>query len=237
MMTSKVIPIRTAGSNAYLIEGEQGLVLVDTCRWKNARPVYASLERAGYKLSDIRLILLTHVHFDHVAGAASLKKASGAPIMVHALEAAMLQAGKTPLPAGANPFADWLSRMGNKFLPSIGKFAPVQADILIDGNFNLSAYGINGYVLPTPGHTTGSVSLILNEGEAIVGDCCIYAIEDFVLPPFANDLPLLLDTWHKLVNLGCRTYWPGHGKPIPHNILLSSINKLVERIRKRAGAG
>ncbi len=233
-LSSLVIPIRTAGSNAYLVRGRDGLVLVDTCRWKNAKQVLRALHEAGYSPADIRLIVITHVHYDHVSGLSVLQKMSGAPVLVHEQEKDLLDQGITRLPAGANGFADWLSIMGNRFFPGIGKFTPSHADLVVSQRFDLAPFGVDGYVLSTPGHTAGSVSVILNEGSAIVGDCCIYAIEDFVLPPFANDLPVLLETWRKLADLNCHTYWPGHGKPIPHRLLVSSIDLLIERIRKRS---
>jgi hydroxyacylglutathione hydrolase len=230
-MPASVIQIHTAGSNAYLVRGDSGNILVDTCRWKNPNPVLNTIKSAGLTPSDIGLIVLTHVHYDHVAGAAELKRLCNAQILVASLEASLLEKGNTRLPDGANPFAHWLSRMGNKFFPFIGKFSPATADIHVNTEFPLSDYGIDGYILPSPGHTSGSISVILNEGVAIVGDCCIYAIEDFVLPPFANDLPTLLQTWRKLLSLNCNTYWPGHGKPITAKLLEKSIPLLEARIK------
>ena len=232
-MSSSVIQIRTRGSNAYLVKGKTGNILVDTCRWKNPKDVLKSIQLAGLNSSDISLIILTHVHYDHVAGVSVLKRLCNAPVLVNSAEAQLLEAGITRLPDGANSFAQFLSGLGNKYFPSIGKFTPACADILIDAKYLLAEFGIDGYVLPTPGHTAGSISVILDEGVAIVGDCCIYAIEDFVLTPFANDLPQLLLTWKQLLSLGCHTYWPGHGKPIPAALLKSSIPLLEKRIKKK----
>jgi hydroxyacylglutathione hydrolase len=229
-MESSVIQIHTTGSNAYLLRGSGGNILVDTCRWKHPRKVLRSIQKAGLTPTDISLILLTHVHFDHVAGTAELKKICNAPVLVHSKEADYLKKGVTRLPAGANPFSNWLSGIGNHYFPFIGKFPPSEADILIDNRFNLTKFGVDGYAIPTPGHTEGSISVILNAGEAIIGDCCIYAIEDFVLPPFANNLPLLLETWKIFLTLDCHTFWPGHGKPIPAALLKNSISGLENRI-------
>jgi glyoxylase-like metal-dependent hydrolase (beta-lactamase superfamily II) len=235
-MSSSVTQIHTHGSNAYLIKGDNGNILVDTCRWKHPRKILQAIKNAGLSPEDITFIILTHVHFDHVAGAAALKNICNAPVIVHSNEAYLLEKGITNLPAGANPFSQWLSKMGNKYFPFIGKFPPCTADILIDTRYDLTQFGIDGYVLPTPGHTEGSISLILNSGEAIVGDCCIYAIEEFVLPPFANDLPLLLKTWNNFLELGCHTFWPGHGKPIPEALIkrgIPGLEKRIQRMKKR----
>jgi hydroxyacylglutathione hydrolase len=231
-MHSSVIQIHTTGSNAYLVKSKKGNILVDTCRWKNPANILKTILGVGLRPSEINMILLTHVHFDHVAGAAALKKMCNVPVLVHVKEAGYLTNGFTNLPAGANPFSQLLSNAGNKYFPFIGKFTPCKADILIDSKYDLSEFGIEGYALPTPGHTEGSISLILNEGEAIIGDCCIYAIEKFVLPPFANDLPTLLESWKNLLTLGCHTFWPGHGKPIPAELLEYSIPLLLKRINK-----
>jgi hydroxyacylglutathione hydrolase len=232
-MDSNIIPVNTAGSNAYLIRGAKGIVVVDTCRWRNPRRLLKTLGDAGYEPKDIILIVLTHVHFDHVAGVSELKKITGAPVLVQHKEAELLRSGFTNLPAGVNPFAHRLSIIGNKFFPSIGKFTPVEPDLLMDERFELAPYGVDGYVLHTPGHTQGSVAIIMNDGSAIIGDSCIYAIEDFVLPLFANDLSVLLQTWKLLLSLNCHTYWPGHGKPIPALLLQKSIEKLKHRLISR----
>jgi len=231
-MSSSVVQIHTIGSNAYLVKGKGGNIIVDTCRWKDPFKVLQSIRKAGLSPAEISLILLTHVHFDHVAGAAELKRICKAPVLAHLSEADFLIEGITSLPKGANRFSQWLSGIGNKYFPNIGKFPATEADICIDKSFDLTPFGIDGYSLPTPGHTEGSISVILNNGEAIIGDCCIYAIEEFVLPPFANDLPLLLESWKILLSLDCHTFWPGHGKPIPAALLKKSIPLLEERIEK-----
>ena len=87
--------LRLAISNAYLVEGEDDLVLVDAGLPYEGRSILRSQERMGRP--SLNLIYLTHAHIDHFGGAAAVQRATGAPIAVHGADAADLAAGRTRL--------------------------------------------------------------------------------------------------------------------------------------------
>jgi len=82
--------------------------------------------------------------------------------------------------------------------------------------------GVPGKILHTPGHSPGSVSLVLDSGDAFVGDT---AVNGFPLrygpglPPFAEDLPELKKSWRKLLEHGAKTIHPAHGKAFSADVL------------------
>lgn len=94
-------------------------------------------------------------------------------------------------------------------------FPSVQADIILDDNeFLLNEFGIDGKILFTPGHTPGSISVLLNTGEAFVG-CLAHNNIIFTrrpgLPIFAEDPAKIKESWKILINQGAKIIYPGHG--------------------------
>ena len=97
------------------------------------------------------------------------------------------------------------------------KAEPVKADLTVgDEGLPLDDYGIPGRILYTPGHTVGSLSVLLDSGEAFVRDL---AMNKFPLrrnpgvPVLADDVEKVKDSWRNLMELGAVTVYPGHGKP------------------------
>ena len=99
--------------------------------------------------------------------------------------------------------------------------------LLGDKGLSLKDYGIQGQVVFTPGHTFGSISVVLESGEAFVG-CMAQNRPPFVfrpkLPIYAKDLELLKESWVKLINMGVTTIYPGHGKPFPVDKIIPYLN-------------
>ena len=100
------------------------------------------------------------------------------------------------------------------------KFKP---DILItDKPFPLTEYGINGNIIHTPGHTLGSISVILDSGEAFVG-CMAHDGLPFRirpgLPIYAQDIVAIKESWRLLIDKGAKMIYPGHGNPFPVKII------------------
>jgi glyoxylase-like metal-dependent hydrolase (beta-lactamase superfamily II) len=92
---------------------------------------------------------------------------------------------------------------------------------------SLDDFGIPGKILYTPGHTYGSVSVVLESGEAFVG-CLAQNRAPFVfrpkLPIYAKDLELLKESWIKVLNHGAKIIYPGHGKPFPIEKITKYLN-------------
>jgi len=114
-------------------------------------------------------------------------------------------------------------------LKGVGRKAstePNKVDIILsDEDYPLKEFGIQGKILFTPGHSRGSISVVLDTGEAFVGDSAMSGFPLTIgpnLPVFAEDLSLLKESWTKLIDNGAKTIYPGHGKPFP-------IEKLINR--------
>jgi hydroxyacylglutathione hydrolase len=114
----------------------------------------AILEVLNYNKFQLKLIIDTHGHFDHVDANQPLKEATGAKIAIHELDA----------PALSQPSQEALFFTGNRLRRSEADILLKEGDTLTFGKYRLQ-------VLHTPGHTPGSISLVLeNHNYVYVGD-------------------------------------------------------------------
>ncbi len=209
----EVIPVRLGlTSRAYLVR-QHGVALVDTGIPGREGAIVARMKESGISPDEIRLILLTHGHADHAGSARALRDLSGAPVAVHREDAPMVRSGRQ---GALNPTgtAGFILRAvyGRK---ASAHFPPLEPDIILADSFSLNEYGIRGEVMHTPGHTAGSVSLLLGNGDAIVGDLVFPTIPSGRpgLPFFADDPDEVRASIGKVLAFQDGTIYPGHGGP------------------------
>jgi len=150
-----VIPITLGMVKSFILPGERS-VLVDAGTPRTAGKILAGLERHGEKPNRVSLVLITHTHMDHVGSLGELRKAIAAPIAVHRLDAESLRQG-----------------------------AGVEPDVIVEADLDLRQYGVAARAIWTPGHTRGSLSVIMESGEAIVGDLVFPRLMAFGPPAIA----------------------------------------------------
>jgi glyoxylase-like metal-dependent hydrolase (beta-lactamase superfamily II) len=199
------------GVNVYLIQSGERYMLVDTGRRISRKLVVQKLNELGVSPNRVSVILLTHTHFDHAGGACMLKKLSGAQLMVHRSEALNLKRGYSSIPRGTRRKSKIISVVGKLFFPYLGFFPGVEADILVDKELDLHEMGFPAKVYHVGGHTKGSMIVVLDDGQAIVGDNMLGVGGPKRFPPFANDVEGVKQCWALLDELGVVTMWPAHG--------------------------
>ncbi|OCL26749.1 hypothetical protein U472_10300 [Orenia metallireducens] len=188
-----------------------------------------ALDKLNADISEIKLIIITHVHYDHVGSLNDIQKKSQAPVLVHKSEEKLLALGATEFPKGTAVFSKAISKFANRFLRSQGEFRNVKADIIIEDSFKLSDYGVEGEIIHTPGHTEGSLSIIIDNKYCIVGDSLFNLFPNNLYPPFANDEEELLKSWRRIKEYQCQTYYPGHGRSFTREEFESSFIKVTNR--------
>ena len=164
MAAKQIVPgvyaIPLGGVNAFLIEAEDGLTLIDTGMSGKAPKILKAVQALGKQPSDIHHILVTHCHFDHAGNLAESKRATSAPASMHAADAAMVRQGQTMRPVQAGP--GWL----NGILVRLFKLLPVSTAItpitieheVQDGEELPIAGGLRA--IHAPGHTAGQLTFL-----------------------------------------------------------------------------
>ncbi|ETA69113.1 Zn-dependent hydrolase, glyoxylase [Methanolobus tindarius DSM 2278] len=223
-----ITPIPMGKSNAYLVSAPDLVILIDTGCSKNLKPLKQVLRQKELQITDIDYIVVTHAHYDHVGHLAEIKEKSGAKVLAHRDAVDYLKNGHTPFPKGTMLLFKIISNAGNRFFSVGGKFTPVEPDILIEGDYDLLKSEPTIRIIHTPGHTSGSVCLIINDESAIVGDTLFNVLPETVYPPFANDENELIKSWEKLLATGCSVFYPGHGKPFSRD----KFRKCFEKKKK-----
>ena len=146
--------------NCYII-GDGTLTLIDTGMPNNSAKILAYIKQMGKKPEDIKTIILTHSHIDHIGSLDAMKKATGAEVAAHRDEADFISHKKQmPMPNGAMALVI-------KVLGTVMKTHPVEVDVLLDEGAEVAGFT----VLHTPGHTPGSIALLDSKrGIILVGD-------------------------------------------------------------------
>ena len=227
-MEIEIFPIHMGFDTIYVVRGE-GTILIDGGDPDKLANFIEGIGKASIKPEDIRLIVLTHGHWDHIGSARDIKELTGAKILLHRRDMHFLDDTHPSQPPG---FTLW-GKIIIAFLKLYTRFVripPFGVDI-IAGNeiISLAEYGIPGKVVHTPGHSSGSVSVVLEGGEAFVGDLAMNMIPlrfSPGLPIFGDEMPVIKNSWQKLIGLGIKTVYPAHGAPFPVELLSNPLSYL-----------
>lgn len=213
-----VHPIRLRFSNAYLLIGERRPVLVDTGSRGEAQRIRAACAALGVKVSDLGLILHTHVHSDHFGNTVDLAAAAKCPISYHPADRVLAEQGHNGRLQGVGMRGRILSHLLG-YLP----FQSVSIDLPASEGQRLDEFGVAATILHTPGHTPGSISVLTDDGDAIVGDLLMGGYVGGALWPsrpnfhyFADDLTLAMDSLDRVLRASCGRLFVGHGGPLAH---------------------
>lgn len=223
---TEVYRLTPARCNIFIVSRYGRNIIVDTGISFDRGRIESALSRKGIVPEAV---VLTHTHFDHAGNAAWLAREYGAEIVVQFAEAEFLAAGDTPIPSGTDSFTKGLAGIGKK-VPAVFKYEPCLGDHVFVTTFDLNRFGINGYIMHTPGHCAGQSAVIIDDEIAMVGDSMIGIYPGKIFPPFADDTGELLKSWQKLLDTGCKTFLPGHGGPVTREELEAEY---LKRSKKR----
>ncbi len=208
-------PVKVGVDNCYIIRHEKAII-VDGGMPGEFDEFCKGLHKTGIKPADIQAIVITHCHWDHIGCAQRIKDMTGAKLLVHKQEQDIMEKGMISMPPGVTLWGRllgfFLKIWSSRFI-----IEPTEADIFIeDDEYPLEEFGIRGKVVFTPGHSPGSISVVLDSGEAFVGDMAMSGLPLTLrpaLPIFAEDMSMLKRSWRKLFNMGVKQVYPAHGQP------------------------
>ncbi|WP_439562860.1 MBL fold metallo-hydrolase [Roseinatronobacter sp.] len=132
---------------AYLLESSDGLILIDTTMQPQVYLVFESIRKLGFHPEQLKLILISHMHYDHLGGVRPLVEATGAKVMMSREDWAFLQ-----------DRPDQLLNMGRPF----GSFTP---DAFYNDNRPVVLGDRSIRTMLTPGHTPGTTSFFFDSAN------------------------------------------------------------------------
>ncbi|MFF2951741.1 MBL fold metallo-hydrolase [Kitasatospora sp. NPDC057965] len=241
MSSTKVVPIPVMGRhniNAYLLLGRRPVV-VDAGTPGSGRRILDRITAHGVDPADIALIVITHGHIDHFGSAAELHRLTGAPLAGHVADLGPYRSGRVRepyLPTG--PMGRLMAR--NRKLHV--RAEPFEPTVLVRGATSLEDFGLAARIMPTPGHTAGSVSVLTDAGDLVAGDLIANSFMGLVRarpanPPFHDDPRQNLASLREMLALDPTRLHVGHGTALDPDRVRRWAEREHGRLARRAAAG
>jgi len=189
-MRTTIVNVGYRSTNFWVVGAGASRLLVDLGWPGTMGTMRASLNRMGVPLGELRYGLATHYHIDHAGLAQDLKQA-GVPLLVLETQVEAIPRMKSWI----KPTDQYLDiTMHDNVTLSFAESRTVLARI-----------GIAGEIVPTPGHSDDSVSLLLDDGSAFTGDLTLPAMAG------ADEASVVAASWQRLREGGAKRVYPGHG--------------------------
>lgn len=204
---SEIHRIKCGNGNCYIIEDGHNGILVDTGKREFVNQV---IEQC--KAYHVKLIVLTHAHFDHAENAAQISNALEIPIGMSEKDCNLIKSNANQMLFAETLFGKIVLAASLKDF-SVRIMQEFKPDILLKDGDNLVDYGISANIIALPGHTDGSIGIDVDNRYLIVGDALMNMVYPTVSMLFHNKSDML-ESAKKISGLGDRKIYFGHGKPV-----------------------
>lgn len=233
-MTTRIIPIELGFDTCYVLVAG-GCIAVDAGQPNKVRRFLNGLARALVDPSSLSTVILTHAHWDHMGSARDIRAQTKAALWVHEAEAEWVRSGNPPLPPGVTPWGRTFMAMHRIVMPFID-VPPAEVDRELGSTpLRLDSLGIPGLLLHTPGHSPGSISIVLDSGEAFVGDLAMNRVplcRAPALPIFAHSIAEVRGSWERLLEHPISTIYPAHGAPFEVGVIQRLLEEPADERRE-----
>jgi glyoxylase-like metal-dependent hydrolase (beta-lactamase superfamily II) len=200
--------IPCGNGNCFLIQDNNASILVDT-----SRPKYRDNILEQCKNANVKLIVLTHGHMDHIQNAAYLARELKVPVAIHKQDYELTKNNMLEPLSAHNLLGKLVLKISIKSFEydTIEEFEPT---IFLSDGDSLLEYGIDGTIVELPGHTKGSIGIRIGE-DLIVGD----ALMNLFYPTKSmlyGDRKRMEKSAEYIRNMSVNTIHFGHGKSVPN---------------------
>lgn len=188
--------------SSFLIVSDKGLILLDSGFAETVPQIQKNVEQLGFRLADVKYLIISHAHYDHVGGMAALKKLTGAKLLSSEADAEILARGGKDDPQFANRFL----------------FPEVRADQILKDGAKLKLGNVTMTAHLTPGHTKGCTTWTTKAKEGTEELDVVFAgsisapgyklVGNQLHPTVASDYER---TFSVLKKLPCDVFLAGHG--------------------------
>jgi endoribonuclease LACTB2 len=185
-----IVNVGYDSTNYYVLADRRPRLLVDAGWPGTLSKLQHQCKRMNIRLEDIPYVMVTHFHPDHAGLVQEIKRLGSKFILVeHQM-----------------PFAPMMENYlkPEQHYTNLDLTDNVVITIQESRTF-LAQLGIAGEIITTPGHSDDSVTLVLDQGVAFIGDFALPVTEDETL------LDILYQEWEHICRLGVKTIYPGHG--------------------------
>ncbi len=204
-LVGNIYYVGAIGVSSYLITTSDGHILIDTGFEDTVPIIQHSVEQLGFRLADVKIILSSHAHIDHVGGHAQMKKLTGAQIAESAADGRTLESG------GADDYIQWPK---DTIL-----YTPVKVDRIVADGEQVTLGGVTLTAHLTPGHTRGATTWTMEVAEGGVTRHVVFfssasinpgthLLNNPLYPEFVRDFEATIE---KLKALPCDIFFAPHG--------------------------
>ena len=204
-LVGNIYYVGAIGVSSYLITTPAGHILLDTGFEDTVPIIQHGVAQLGFRLADIKIILSSHAHIDHVAGHAQMKKLTGAQIYMSAADARTLESG------GADDYIQWPKETI--------LYPPMKADHVVADGERVTLGGVTLTAHLTPGHTRGATTWTMQVDDGGVRREVVFfssasinpgthLVDNPLYPDFVHDFEA---TFATLRGLPCDIFFAPHG--------------------------
>ena len=204
---SEIHRIKCGNVNCYIVENGTNGILVDTGKKEFIHQV---MEQCKYY--HVKLIVLTHGHFDHAENAARISNALGIPVGMNEKDCNLIRSNTEQMLSAESLLGKLVLSASLKEF-SIRTLEEFKPDILLNDGESLSSYGINAKIMALPGHTDGSIGIDVDGAFLMVGDALMNMFYPTVSMLFHNKNDML-ESAGKIGRMGNKIIYFGHGRPV-----------------------
>lgn len=206
-MHYKITHIKGGTDNCYIVSNGKDAILFDTSSGENLQMV---LDECGKY--NLKLIVLSHPHFDHAENADAISKRFNVPVAYDEKDDNIFD-NYNSQPLYSNGIVGFVVLKASLKVLSQTKVIRPENRFFVKEGDTLADYGFPDIkVVELPGHSMGSIGLLVSDDALLVGD----ALDNWIRPGMGHlytDLEAMKKTVEKIRSFGKRTYYFGHGNP------------------------